>query len=94
MQQEDLKSYKGVKNQEALLLRSPKYGLVVVWTNLPNLTVTLLFQILVTTHEYLNLNSFIPEYYKGPNIRERQIEYYQHNTISDKLLEVIIFKCQ
>jgi len=92
MQEEELKSYNGLQKQGALLLHSPKYGLVVVSTKLPNLTVTLPFQILVTTHEYLNRPSYIPEYYKGPNILELQIEYYQQDNISHILSEVIIFR--
>ena len=40
MQEEEFKSYMGLKKQGALLLRPPKYGLVVVSTKLQNLTVT------------------------------------------------------
>jgi len=94
MQEEELKSYKGLKKQGALLLCSPKYGLVVVSTKLPNPTVTFPFRIPVTTREYLYWQSSIEGYYKEPNIWESQIEYYLHETISDKLSEVIISRLQ
>jgi len=63
MQEEELKSYKGLKKQGALLLRSPKYGLVVVSTKLPNLTAILPVKIPVKTPEYLNQHRYTPEYY-------------------------------
>jgi len=92
MQEEELKAYQGLKKQGAFLLCSPKFGLVVVSTKLPNLTVTLPFRILVTTREYFHRHHFIQEYYYGPNIRAQQIEYYQQDMISYKLSEVITFR--
>jgi hypothetical protein len=92
MKEQTLKAYQGLKKQGAFLLSSPRFGLVVPSTKLPNLTVALPFWTPVTTSEYLNRHKFIPEYYQGPNIEEHQIEYYQQNRISDTLLEVIIFR--
>ena len=92
MQEEELKAYKALKKQGALLLRAPKYRLVVVSTKLTNFTVTLLFHIPVTIREYYNWHCYVPEYYQGPNIREPQTKYYQEDIISDKLSEVIIFR--
>jgi len=90
MQEKELKAYQGLQKQGAFLLRSPKFGLIVVSTKLLNLTVTSPFRIPVTTCEYYNRHRYILEYYEGPDICERQIAYYQHDTISDKLSEVII----
>ena len=63
MQQEELKAYQVLKKQGAFFLKSPKYSLVVASTNLPNLTVTLPFQILVMTTEYINRQNYIPKSY-------------------------------
>jgi len=54
MQEEELKASQELHKQGAYLLRSPKYGLVVVSTKQPNLTVTLPFRIPVTIQEYFN----------------------------------------
>jgi hypothetical protein len=75
MKKEELKAYQGLKKQGAFLLRSPRFGLVVVSTKLPNLTVTLPNQVPVTTSEYINQYNYVPTYYQGPNIRKRQIEF-------------------
>jgi hypothetical protein len=76
MQKEELKAYQGRQKQGAFLFCSPRFGLVVVSTKLPNLTVTLPFRIPVTTFEYLNRHRYISEHYQGPNIREQQKEFY------------------
>jgi hypothetical protein len=91
MQEEELKAYQGLKNQLAFLLKSPIYRLVVASTKLPNLTIIIPVGILVTTTEYNNQRNYIPELYMGPNILERQSDYYQQDIISDKLFQVIIF---
>jgi hypothetical protein len=49
MLEEELKPYQGLQKQGAFLLRSPRFGLVVVSTKLPNLTVTSPIRIPVTT---------------------------------------------
>jgi len=54
MKEEDLGAYQGLKKQGAFLLKSPRFGLVVVSTKLPNLTVTIPIRIPVSTSEYLN----------------------------------------
>lgn len=92
MEEEGLKAYKGIIKQGALLLTSPKYGLVVVSTELPNLTVTLPFRIPVTTAEFRNLIHCSPESYKGRNFREPPKEYHQQDTSSSESSEVIIFR--
>jgi hypothetical protein len=51
MQEQELKAYQGLKKQGAFLLKSRFFGLGVVATKLPNLTVTLPFKIPVTTSE-------------------------------------------
>jgi hypothetical protein len=92
MQEEEFKAYQGLKNQGAFLLRSSRFGLVVVSTKLPNLTVTLPIRIPVTTSEYLNRHRFVPTYYKGPDFKKRQIEYCVENSISANPTGVIIFR--
>jgi hypothetical protein len=74
------------------LLRSPRVGLMVVSSKLPNCAGTLPFQIPVTISEYRNRYHYTPEQYQGPKSRVREIEYYQQDTFSDKLSEVIIFR--
>ena len=94
MQEEELKANQGLKKQGAFLLRSERFGLVVVSTKLPNLTVTLPIRIPVTSSEYLNRHTFVPTYYKGPDFRKRQIEYCVENSISADPTGVIIFRRQ
>jgi len=76
MQEQELKAYQGLKKQGAFLQRSPRFGLIVVATALPNLTVTSPFRIPVTTSDYLNRHRYKPEYYQGPNILEQKIQLY------------------
>jgi hypothetical protein len=83
MQEEELKAYMGLKKQEAFVLRSPMFGLVVISTGRPNLTVTLLCWIPITNKEYLNRECYIPQYYQGPDIPQQQAECYRQETISD-----------
>jgi hypothetical protein len=71
MQEEVLKAYQGLKKHGEFLIKSSKYRLVVVYTKLPNLIVTLPFRVAVTSVEYHNCRSCIPELYSGPNIREQ-----------------------
>jgi hypothetical protein len=92
MQEEELKAYQGLKKQGAFLLRSPRFGLVVISTKLPNLTVTIPFRIPVTTSEYNNRHRFLPTYYEGPNIRKKQIEYCVENSIAADPTGIIIFR--
>jgi hypothetical protein len=92
MQEEELKAYKGLKKQGAFLLKSPVFGLGIVSTKLPNLTVTIPFPIPVTTSEYLNRHQFVPTYYKGPDIRRKQIEYCVENSITTDPTNIIIFR--
>jgi len=65
-------AYQGFKKQGAFLLRSPRFGLVVVSTTLPNLTVTIPIQVPVTASEYLNRHLFVPTYYEGPIINSNK----------------------
>jgi len=66
MNEDELHAYDRLKKQGAILLwLSNKQYLVVASTKLPNLTATLPIRIPVTTTEYQNLPSHIPEYYKG-----------------------------
>jgi hypothetical protein len=90
--EEELKAYEGLKKEGAFLLRSPRFGLVVISTKLPNLTVTLPIQIPVTTSEYLNRHKFVPTYYKGPNIKKRQIEFCVENKIKADRSNIILFR--
>jgi hypothetical protein len=92
MQEEELKAYQGLKKQGAFLLRSPRFGLVVVSTKLPNLTVTLPIRVPVTTAEYLNRHRFVPTYYQGPDFKKRQIEYCVENSIKTDPSGIIIFR--
>jgi len=91
MREEDLKAYQGLEKQRAFLLRSPRFGLVVVSTQLPNLTVTLPIQIPVSTSEYNYRYKFIPTYYQGPNTRKQQIEYCVDHSITTDPSGIIIF---
>lgn len=68
MREEELKVYEVLQKQGAFLLRSPRFGLVVVSTKLPNFTVTLPIQMPVTTSEYVHRHQFVPIYYRGPTI--------------------------
>jgi hypothetical protein len=54
MLEEELKACQGLKKQGAFLLQSPRFGLAVVSTELPDLTVRIPFRIPVTTSEYLH----------------------------------------
>jgi len=92
MKEEELKAYQGLKKQGAFLLRSPRFGLGVVSTKLPNLTVTIPIRIPVTTSEYLNRHRFVPTYYKGPDTRKQQIEFCVKNLIKADPTGVIIFR--
>jgi hypothetical protein len=92
MIEDELRAYQGLQKQGAVLLRSPRFGLVVVATKLPNLTVTLPIRIPVTTSEYINRHKFVPTYYKGPNFWRKQIEYCVENSISADPTGVIIFR--
>jgi hypothetical protein len=92
MKEEELKAYQGLKKQGAFLLRSPRFGLVVVSTKLPNLTVTIPIRIPVTTSEYLNRHLFVPTYYQGPNIRRKQIEFCVKHEIESNPSDIIIFR--
>jgi hypothetical protein len=92
MKEEELKAYQGLHIQGAILLRSPRFGVVVVSTKLPNLTVTLPILIPVTTSEYINHHQFVPTYYKGPDFKKPQIEYCVENSISTDPTGVIIFR--
>jgi hypothetical protein len=92
MQEEALKAYQGLKKQGAFLLRSRRFGLVVVSTKLPNLTVTLPIRIPVTTSEYLNRHQFVPTYYKGPNVQKDKIEFCVKHEIKSDPSDIIIFR--
>jgi uncharacterized membrane protein len=92
MQEEELKAYQGLKKQGAFLLRSSRFGLVVVSTKLPNLTVTLPIRIPVTTSEYLNRHRFVPTYYKGPNVQKEKIEFCVKHEIKSNPSDIIIFR--
>jgi hypothetical protein len=92
MQEEELEAYQGLKKQGAFLLRSPRFGLAVVSTKLPNLTVTIPIQIPVTTSEYLNRHRFVPIQYEGPNIKKQQIEYCVQHSIHADPSNIIIFR--
>jgi hypothetical protein len=92
MQGQELKAYQGLKKQGAFLLCSPRFGLVVISTKLPNLTVTLPIRIPVTTSEYLNQHKFVPTYYQGPNIRKQQIEFCVENSTKTDPSNIIIYR--
>ena len=92
MQEEELKAYQGLKKQGAFLLRSQRFGLVVVSTKLPNLTVMLPIRIPVTTSEYLKRHQFVPTYYKGPDIKKLRIEFCVKHEIKANPSDVIIFR--
>jgi len=92
MQEEELKAYQGLKKQGAFLLKSPRFGLGVVSTKLPNLTVIIPFKIPVSTKEYLTRENYMPEKYKGRDPRKRQIEYCCENSIKADPRGVIIFR--
>jgi hypothetical protein len=92
MQEEELTAYQRLKKQRAFLLRSPRFGLVVVSTKLPNLTVTLLIRVPVTTSEYLNRHQFVPTYYQAPNIKKNQIEFFVKHEINANPSDIIIFR--
>jgi hypothetical protein len=91
MQEDELKAYQGLQKQGVFLLRSPRFGLVVVSTRLPNLTVTLPIRIPVTISEYLNRHRCVPTYYKGPDIQRKQIEYCVEHSIRADPTNNIIF---
>jgi len=92
MKEEELKAYQGLKKQGAFLLRSPRFGLGVVSTKLPNLTVTIPFRIPVTTSENLNKRQFVPTYYEGPNYWKQQIEFCVNHEIKANPSDIIIFR--
>jgi hypothetical protein len=66
--------------------------MVVASTKLPNLTVTLPIRIPVTTAEYQNPQSYIPQYYTVPDTKKKQIEYCVENSIAADPTGVIIFR--
>jgi len=90
MKEEELKAYQGLKKQGAFLLRSSRFGLVVVSTKLLNLTVTLSIRIQVTTSKYHNQQSFVPTCYEGPNIRKQQVQYCVDHSIKVDPTNIII----
>jgi hypothetical protein len=92
MQEEELRAYQGLKKQGAFLLKSKRFGLVVVSTKKPNLTVTLPIRIPVTTSEYLNRHNYVPTYYKGPDIKRQQIEFCVKHEIKSDPSDIIIFR--
>jgi hypothetical protein len=92
MKEEELKAYQGLKKQGAFLLRSPRFGLAVIATKLPNLTVTLPIRIPVTTSEYLNRHQFVPTYYEGPNVQKQRIEFCVKHEIKSDPSDIIIFR--
>jgi hypothetical protein len=92
MKEEELKAYQGLKKQGAFLLRSPRFGLVVVSTKLPNLTVTIPIRIPVTTSEYLNRHRFVPTSYKGPDIKKLKIEFCVKHEIKADPSDIIVFR--
>jgi hypothetical protein len=92
MQEGELKAYQGLKRQGAFLLWSPRFGLVVVLTKLPNLTVTLPIRVPVTTSEYLNRHRFVTTYYQGPNIKKYQIEFCVKHEMKANPSDIIIFR--
>jgi hypothetical protein len=92
MQEQELKAYQGLKKQGAFLLRSPRFGLVVIAPKLPNFTVMLPIRIPVTNSEYINRHRFVPTYYKGPDSRRKQIEYCVENSIAADPMNIIIFR--
>ena len=92
MKEEQLKAYQGLKKQRAVLLHSPRFGLVVVSTKLPNLTVTTPFRIPVPTSEYFNRFEFIPTYYKGLDSWREQIKFCVENQIKYDPAGIIVFR--
>jgi hypothetical protein len=92
MKEEERKAYKGLKKQGAFLLRSQRFGLVVISTELRILTVTLPILVTVTTSEYINRRQFVPTYYKGPNIKKLQTEFCVKHKIKSNQSDVIIFR--
>jgi hypothetical protein len=92
MQEEELKAYQGLKKQGAFLLRSPRFGLVVISTKLRNLTVKLPIRVPVTTSEYTNRRQFVPTYYEGPNVQKQRIEFCVKHEIKSDPSDVIIFR--
>jgi hypothetical protein len=92
MLEEDLKAYQGLQKQGAVLLKSPRFGLVVVATKLPNLTVTTPFRIPVTKSEFNSPNRSIPTYYQGPDIKRQQTEFCVKYEIRHNPSDIIPFK--
>jgi hypothetical protein len=92
MQEQELKAYQGLKKQGAFLLSSPRFGLGVVSTKLPNLTVTVPFRIPVTTLEYLNRSRYTPTFYEEPDTEKQQIEFRVKHEITTYQSEIIIFR--
>jgi hypothetical protein len=92
MKEEELKAYQGLKKQGAFLLRSPRFGLGVVSTKLPNFTVTIPIRIPVTISEYPNRHRFVPTYNEGSNNKKLQIEYCVQHSIHADPSNSIIFR--
>jgi len=92
MQEEELKAYQGLKKQGPFLLRSKRFGLIVVSTKLPNFTVTLPIRIPVTTSEYFNRHKYVPTYYQGPDIKRQQIQFCVKYEIKSDPSDIVIFR--
>jgi len=92
MQEQELKAYEGVKKQGDFLLRSARFRLAVVATELPNFTVTIPFRIPVTTSEYLNRHRYKPQYFLGSNILEQKVQLYNQGRISNEISDSTIFR--
>jgi len=92
MPEQELNAYQGLKKQGAFLISSPRFGLAVASTKLPNITVTVPFRIPVTTFEYLNQHRYIPEYYQRPNILKQKLQLYEQGCNSNNIDDTIIFR--
>jgi hypothetical protein len=92
MLEEELKAYQGLKKQGAFLWKSPRFGLIVAATKLPNLTVTTPFKIPVTTSEYNNPHRFIPTYYQGLDSKKQQVEFCVKHEIRHQPSDILIFR--
>jgi len=92
MKEEELKAYQGLKKQGAFLLQSPRFGLGVVSTKLPNLMVTIPIRIPAMTSEYENQHRFVPTYYKGPDVQKLKIEFCVKHEIKSDPSDIIIFR--
>jgi hypothetical protein len=90
---DELRSYQGLKKEGAILLKSQnKRYLVVVSTKLRNFWVTLPIRIPVTTAEYQNPRSYIPQYHKGPDTKREQERFCVENSVAASPQGIIIFR--